>query len=105
MEIVTTVLTAVLTAIVLFIGGYFGSKIKRIVKKQSAVENGTQALLCYCITQTYYYYYKKGYIPIHSRKNLINMHDKYKALGGNGAVDDIVEILRDFPTEEPKNTG
>jgi hypothetical protein len=96
------IFTAVLSALALSVVAYFMARVRGIAKKQSAIDKGVQALLCYCITQTYYYYFPKGYIPIHSRKNLNYMHDKYKALDGNGAVDDIVEILRGLPTEKPK---
>lgn len=66
--------------------------------RQSAVEKGVQALLRAGIIGLYNKYIEKGYIPIYERENLEHMYDEYKALGGNGVIEDLVEKLRDLPT-------
>jgi uncharacterized membrane protein len=52
------------------------------------------------IVQAYYFHTDKGYMPIHSRDSVADMHRQYKALGGNGTVATLIERLNALPTEE-----
>lgn len=66
--------------------------------KQCAVEKGVQALLRAEIIRIYNKYMEKECIPIYERENLEHLYTEYKALGGNGVIEDLIEKLHDLPT-------
>lgn len=66
--------------------------------RQRAVEKGVQALLRAEIIRIYNKYMEKGYIPIYERENLEHLYAEYKALGGNGVIEDLIDKLRELPT-------
>lgn len=66
--------------------------------KQSAVEKGVQALLRAEIIRIYNKYIEREYIPIYERENLEHLYTEYKALGGNGVIEDLIEKLTVLPT-------
>lgn len=72
------------------------------VKKQDAVGLGVQALLRDRIIQAYNHYQEKEYCPIYGLENVQGMYVQYHALGGNGTITELVERLKDMPTEPPK---
>lgn len=66
--------------------------------RQHAVEKGVQALLRAEIIRIYNKYIEKRSIPIYERENLEHLYAEYKALGGNGVIEDLIDKLRDLPT-------
>ncbi|MDL2224688.1 hypothetical protein LJC20_00550 [Eubacteriales bacterium OttesenSCG-928-M02] len=79
-------------------------KINALVKQKSEEQNtlvdGMKAILHDRIHQAYEFYYRKqGYCSIHDMENIEGMFQAYKALGGNGIIDEQMERIKDLPTE------
>ena len=77
---------------------------KRIIKRacdQRIVQRGTQALLRNQIIHNYEKYTDKEWMPLYARENIVEMYESYHALGGNGAITDLVEELRGLPSSPP----
>jgi hypothetical protein len=72
------------------------------VKEQDAIKLGIQALLRDRIVQCYNHYQEKGCCPIYALDNITALYTQYHALGGNGTVTELVERLKDLPTEKKK---
>lgn len=64
----------------------------------NAVQTGIRCMLRDRIIHSYEDYIRLGYCPMAVRENTDEMHAAYKALGGNGAVDHIVDELNELPT-------
>lgn len=73
-----------------------------IKKEQEAIKLGIQALLRDRIIQSYNHYMEKECCPIYALENVIALYVQYHALGGNGAVTELIEKLKDLPTEPKK---
>jgi hypothetical protein len=71
-------------------------------KEQEAIKLGVQALLRDRIVQSYNHYQEKEYCPIYALENVTALYTQYHALGGNGTVTELVERLKDMPTEKRK---
>lgn len=61
--------------------------------RQLALENGMVAMLRDRIVQAYYHYHARNTVTLHGLENVKGMYAAYKALGGNGIVDKLVEDL------------
>lgn len=72
------------------------------LRRLSAVGKGVQALLRDRIIQAYNHYAEKGYCPIYGMENVNAMYKEYHALGGNGTITELVERLKEMPTEPRK---
>jgi len=98
---------------VLGVGGvmsyFWQSKLKKIEskaqlqreeaeRKQQAIEKGLQAVLRALIINNYNKYMERGEIPIYERENTDHLYTEYKALGGNGVIESLIEKLADLPT-------
>lgn len=77
-------------------------KITTKSREQEAIKLGVQALLRDRIVQSYNHYTEKGYCPIYAMENVEELYEQYHALGGNGTVTELVERLKDMPTEKRK---
>lgn len=66
--------------------------------ENSALKKGVQALLRANIIAIYNKYIEIGVIPIYERENLDHLYKEYKALGGNGVIEDLIEKLSVLPT-------
>lgn len=77
--------------------GYRG--LAKRVKEQEAIKLGIQALLRDRIIQSYNSYTEKTYCPIYARENIEALYKQYYALGGNGMITNLIEHMRDLPTE------
>ena len=73
--------------------------IKRLYKKQKAIENGVQALLRNELIRRYREYEVKGEITILDKENIEHMFKEYKNLGGNGTVASMYEDLMKLDTK------
>lgn len=74
--------------------------IKRICDQKN-VQNGTQALLRNQIIHSYEKYTDKEWMPLYARENVLELYQAYHALGGNGAITDLIEELRHLPSSPP----
>ncbi|MGE4549173.1 MAG: hypothetical protein AB7C89_06440 [Intestinibacillus sp.] len=69
-------------------------KLERNEHRQSAMENGIQALLRDRIVQAYYHYHDdKGFITLHGLEAVDKMYAEYHNLGGNGTVTKLWEDM------------
>lgn len=82
-----------------------GGAIKRMKKQyekaktdNEAIKSGMKALLRAEIIATYNHYADTKTLPIYARENLYGLYREYEALGGNGAIKDLMEIACDWPT-------
>ena len=73
--------------------------VKRLYKKQKAIENGVQALLRNELIRRYREYEVKGEISILDKENITHMYEEYKNLGGNGTVEKLYDELLDLQTK------
>lgn len=44
----------------------------------------------------------KGFLPIYNLENLNDMYKAYKALGGNGAIEDLCNQIKKYPHNNPQ---
>jgi len=75
---------------------------RRLSKKmheQDAIKLGIQALLRDRIIQSYNHYMEMGFCPIYGLENMNALYVQYHALGGNGMVTELMEKIKDLPTE------
>lgn len=77
-------------------------KLASKIKEQDAIKLGIQALLKDRIIQSYNLCMEKGYCPIYALENINTLYKQYHALGGNETVTELVEKLKDLPTEKGK---
>lgn len=80
-------------------------KFEKSNKDYEAIREGMKALLRAEIIATYNHYAGLSYMPIYARENLHDLYKQYKTLGGNGAIDSIVEIAFDWSTKEPEKNS
>ena len=69
-------------------------------KSQEALKLGVQALLRNDIVDTYNYWVDRGYFPIYARDALNAMYAPYHGLGANGVVDELIDTLKELPSEK-----
>lgn len=67
--------------------------------ENEALKLGVQALLRDRIIQLHDHYMDKGYMPIHAKNNLENLHNNYADLGANGVIDAIYREAMELPTK------
>ena len=97
-RLIETIIISVSTGLAASVVTYCLAKVKKLAKKERAVEKGVLALLRDRITQAYKYHESKGYVAIHDRENIMGMFKEYKDLGGNGTVEGLVSLMMSMPT-------
>lgn len=70
-------------------------------KKQEAWEIAIRSLLRSEIIGIYHNAEKKGFLPIYNLENLDDMYHAYKALGGNGAITELYNQVKNYPHNNP----
>lgn len=65
-----------------------------------AMKNGVKALLRAEIIATYNHYSTTRVLPIYARENLHELFKEYTALGGNGAIKDLMESMCEWETKQ-----
>lgn len=79
--------------------GRLYSKITDMRKRTTAIEDGIRALLRNNIIKAYNKCQERGYCPIYEMENIEEMYKQYHELGGNGTITELVERIREFPTQ------
>ena len=79
---------------------WINRKLKSFLTEHDALRAGIKALLHDRIVESYNIYREKGYWPIYARETMSDMSAQYRALGGNGVIQDLVDTLRELPTEK-----
>lgn len=72
-------------------------------RRQCAVRRGMRALLRNQIIHEYNQCIDREWCPIYRLESIEDMYVQYHALGGNGAITDLVERIRDLPSKLPTN--
>lgn len=72
--------------------------VDKYIGEVDSAKNGVKALLRDRIIDQYNKYSDRGFIPIYARESIAQMYMEYKNLGGNGAIEHLVEKLHDLPT-------
>ena len=75
------------------------------IKKQDTVSLGVQALLRDRIIQAYNQCSDKGSCTIYELESVEALYIRYRALGGNGTVSQLVERLHELPVSGEDNHG
>lgn len=75
-------------------------KINKQAADQKALKEGTQALLRNEIIRVYERYINQRWMPLYARENVLSMYSAYHALGGNGAVTQLMEELKALPSNK-----
>lgn len=84
--------------------GWCAKYIKKLNRKQTALELGVQAMLRSQMISDYNeWYVNKGYAPIWAKQNFENVWVQYEALGKNGVMDGIHKEFMSLPTEPSKD--
>lgn len=69
------------------------------ITEHDALKAGIKALLHDRIVDSYNVYKERGYWPIYARETMTDLLAQYHALGGNGVINDLMDALRELPTE------
>lgn len=69
-------------------------KYKRRCERHEFMELAIQALLRVEIIRIYNKYIELNYLPIYELENVEKLFEQYKNLGGNGAIEGLVEQLK-----------
>ncbi|MDR3084961.1 MAG: hypothetical protein LBU47_01465 [Christensenellaceae bacterium] len=72
-------------------------KAKSIKSGTQMLELAVQAMLSDRLTELTERYIMQGACPACGRANIDRLHQTYKALGGNGHIDDAVQAVFDLP--------
>ncbi len=73
--------------------------VKKLYKKQKAIENGVQALLRNELIRRYREFEIKGEMTILDKENMELMFKEYQNLGGNGIVKQMYDEMLELPTK------
>ena len=79
--------------------GAMGAFYKRQSSQNAAVRAGVRALLRDRIIHAYNQCEAEQCCPIYRLESIEDMYQQYHALGGNGAVTELIERVKDFPTK------
>lgn len=78
------------------------TKIHQQINDQKALKDGTLALLRSEIIHNYDKYMERGWLPIYAAESILSLYNAYHNLGGNGAIDKIIQELKELPSKEMK---
>lgn len=73
--------------------------------KQQAIAEGVKCLLRDAIVTAFNKYTDKGFCPIYAKENVTRAFKAYKALDGNGVVEELYEKLKKMPEEKHELEG
>lgn len=79
--------------------GRLYTKVIDMRKRTTAIEDGIRALLRNDIIKAYNKCQERGFCPIYEMENIDEMYKQYHALGGNGTITELVERIKEFPTQ------
>lgn len=70
-------------------------------KRDKARDNAVRSLLRTEIINICHKTEEKGFLPIYNLENINDMYKAYKALGGNGAIDELYSQTKSYPHNNP----
>ena len=99
-----SIVISVASALILAGLGLTWRALVKVLKRYQAIDDGVKCLLRGELIRAYNHYSAKGYIPIYARENVNETYDAYHALGGDGAITDMIAELRRLPTRKDDAT-
>ena len=84
---------AILTASV----GMLSRKVMKLGKQYKANQRGTKALLANEITKAHNFYMRQGKCHVNEKRVVMDMHNEYKSLGGNGILNKLLNDIINLP--------
>lgn len=69
-----------------------------------AMRGGVLALLADRLVQFYHYHAERGFCPHYARASAEAMYTAYHNLGGNGAITDLYEAIKQMPLAKKEDT-
>lgn len=88
------------------VGTYLLCRVKKLKDKQNAaevrqtaLEDGVQALLRAEIIRSYDKYHDQGYITLHGKEAMEKAYTAYHDLGGNGTITGLMETIKNMEVE------
>lgn len=73
-------------------------RLKKQKEEQDALKNGLRALLRRQIISDCESCIREGYCPVTTKDTILDMYQCYHALGGNGTVSAVKEVVMNLPT-------
>lgn len=70
-------------------------------KREEARDKAIRSLLRSEIIGIYHKAEEKGYLPIYNLENIDDMYYSYKILGGNGAITELYNQVKNYPHNNP----
>lgn len=71
-----------------------------IFKYMRALNRGVKAILRNNIIHVYNASMERGFMPIYEQDALHNLHESYKAMGGNGTIEQLMKEMSNLPTHD-----
>lgn len=104
-DIGTIILKWIIPLLCTAILGYINKKLKDNDKSNVAMKNSMIILLRSQIVSKAEKYEELGYLPDYARSCIVDLHEQYKALGGNHGVEKLVDKVLELPPikREKKN--
>ena len=91
-------LFGLIVGVLAFAGRWLWKQVRQDRVNGRTLKAAMQALLRAEIINVYNHYEDRECLPIYARENLHALYKQYKALGGNGAIEGLVEIADTWPT-------
>lgn len=106
MEFLNSNLVVVLTFLIQCgVFKYMYSFIKEYRARDAARDTAIRSLLRTEIINICHKTEKDGVLPIYNLENINDMYRAYKALGGNGAIDELFHQVIQYPHNNPTGNG
>nr|DAH52991.1 MAG TPA: hypothetical protein [Caudoviricetes sp.] len=70
-------------------------------RKREAHDQAIRSLLRTEIISIYHKAEEKGFLPIYNLENIDDMYKAYKTLGGNGAITELYNQVKNYPHNNP----
>jgi len=98
----SSIVISVASALILAGLGLTWRALVKVLKRYQYLDDGVKCLLRGELIRAYNHYMTKGCIPIYARENVDETYTAYHALGGDGALTDMMAELRRLPTRKEK---
>lgn len=92
------IVVSVASAVIVAAFGFTWRALGKVFKRHQALDEGVKCLLRGELIRAYNHYMDKGELPIYARENMDDTYKAYHALGGDGAITDMMTELRKLPT-------
>lgn len=80
---------------------YIYNFLKEYKARDAARDNAIRSLLRTEIISICHHTEEKGFLPIYNLENLNDMYKAYQALGGNGAISELYNHIKNYPHNNP----